>query len=33
MTVTGPVDSTGLGTTLPHEHVFFNHMLEYRATA
>jgi phosphotriesterase-related protein len=30
MTVTGPVDGRALGVTLPHEHVFFNHMLEYR---
>jgi predicted metal-dependent phosphotriesterase family hydrolase len=30
MTVTGPVDGSALGVVLPHEHVFFNHMLEYR---
>ncbi len=30
MTVTGPVDGDALGVVLPHEHVFFNHMLEYR---
>ena len=30
MTVTGPVAGSDLGVTLPHEHVFFNHMLEYR---
>ena len=30
MTVTGPVAGADLGVTLPHEHVFFNHMLEYR---
>jgi len=30
MTVTGPLDAAELGTTLMHEHVFFNHMLEYR---
>ncbi len=30
MTVTGPVEGQNLGVVLPHEHVFFNHMLEYR---
>lgn len=30
MTVTGPVAADQLGTVLPHEHVFFNAMLEYR---
>jgi len=30
MTVTGPVAGERLGVVLPHEHVFFNHMLEYR---
>jgi phosphotriesterase-related protein len=30
MTVLGPVAGDRLGTVLPHEHVFFNHMLEYR---
>ena len=30
MTVTGPVAGGDLGVVLPHEHVFFNHMLEYR---
>ena len=30
MTVTGPVEGADLGIVLPHEHVFFNHMLEYR---
>jgi phosphotriesterase-related protein len=30
MTVTGPVSGAELGVVLPHEHVFFNHMLEYR---
>lgn len=30
MTVTGPVAGSDLGIVLPHEHVFFNHMLEYR---
>lgn len=30
MTVTGPVAGDRLGVVLPHEHVFFNHMLEYR---
>jgi phosphotriesterase-related protein len=30
MTVTGPVEGSELGIVLPHEHVFFNHMLEYR---
>ena len=26
-TVTGPVEAADLGTTLPHEHVFIDHML------
>lgn len=30
MTVNGPIPASDLGTVLPHEHVFFNHMLEYR---
>jgi predicted metal-dependent phosphotriesterase family hydrolase len=30
MTVTGPVPADQLGVVLTHEHVFFNHMLEYR---
>lgn len=30
MTVTGPVDGAALGVVLPHEHIFFNHMKEYR---
>jgi phosphotriesterase-related protein len=30
MTVTGPVAGDALGFVLPHEHVFWNHMLEYR---
>ncbi len=30
MTVTGPVPGSDLGIVLPHEHVFFNHMKEYR---
>lgn len=30
MTVTGPVGGDALGVVLPHEHIFFNHMKEYR---
>lgn len=30
MTVTGPVSGDQLGVVLPHEHIFFNHMKEYR---
>lgn len=30
MTVTGPVSGDALGVVLPHEHIFFNHMKEYR---
>ena len=30
MTVTGALSGDALGVVLPHEHVFFNHMLEYR---
>jgi predicted metal-dependent phosphotriesterase family hydrolase len=32
MTVEGPLESSALGVTLPHEHIFSNALLEYRAT-
>ncbi len=32
MSVTGPVDPSALGVTLPHEHVFSNLVREYRGT-
>lgn len=32
MTATGPVATSDLGFTLPHEHIFINQMREYRST-